>query len=1056
MGEPLPPLTVQDFPAFFAELWTRNENPQITPFPWQIDLMAEVQAARRWPALVDLPTGSGKTSLMEMAVFLLALDADSEPEHMWMPRRIALIVDRRVIVDQADQRGGHIVTALSRALAGHGSQIMQRVAKRLSHLSRGHGDLPGGPPLVNTVLRGGIIRDETWSRRPDVPALISSTVDQVGSRVLFRGYGLSASMRPIHAGLLTNDTLLLLDEVHLSRPFAETLDMLVHYRSLRTPGRNLPDRWQAVQLTATPGRDHAERFPRAPLDVDSHEVLARRLRAAKPARLVLANVAANPAKANQDLANACVREARSLLADGARTFAVVVNRVDTARRVAQLAMKQSDKAGWKVALLTGRMRSLDRDQVLNSHIERLRIGHERSSSQEPLLVVATQSVEAGADFDFDGIVTECASLDALRQRFGRVDRDGQLADDGHPAQSVILVRSTDLNQGADDPIYGSALRQTWTWLSQREPVDFGILAMGDHVRSSEVSALLPQPSRAPLLCPQHLDAWAQTSPVPSVVPDCARWLHGVAVSEQAADVEIVWRDDLDESLFTSTLGGQERNQEGLSAKLQREVSDRIAALPPKAAETLSVPLRAFRRWASEDPDDVDTSDVDGVYDPPADDRVTSGRRPPEKPPARRILRWRSGMAEMVEVDQIGPGDTVVVPATRGGLSLGNWDPAARTPVEDLADAAHAQGSRVVVRLPIGPGTTLDQGIQTSQSDDSGRPLADELFMSDQTTLHDPPTPSELEALTGAEQRAAIAEYLTAVGAKHRALGGVRVPAARQLVIRSFVQALALDATPERSYVVWFRTVPGRLGTASDAEESTDDDARDSTSFIGGRVLLRDHLQGVGSWAAGLARNLGFPESVSTDLQAAGELHDLGKLDPRFQMMLHGGDVVEATSASTPLAKSGTGSEDWQARRRAQRLSGYPAGRRHELLSVALMPQASLATGALADPELVAYLVGTHHGGGRSRFAPQTDLDGRSIRAELADQTIAGDTDHQLDRLDQGVPARFWTVLREWGWFQLAWLEAVLRLADHGRSAQEQAGVDSGKAASIGAGGQPRG
>ncbi|CAN5286702.1 hypothetical protein BH24ACT9_BH24ACT9_12670 [soil metagenome] len=614
MVEPLPSLTATDFPAFFTELWSRDGDSQVTPFPWQIDLLAEVQAARRWPSLIDLPTGSGKTSLMELAVFLLALDAENEPEHRWMPRRIALIVDRRVIVDQADQRGGQIVAALSRALTGDGSQVMQRVTSRLSHLSREHGDLPAGPPLVNTVLRGGIVRDETWARRPDVPALLSSTVDQVGSRLLFRGYGVPASMRPIHAGLLANDTLLMLDEVHLSRPFAETLEMLGHYRFLRTPGRDLPDRWQAVQLTATPGQGHVERFPRTPLDVDSHAVLARRVRASKPARLLVESVAVDPAKANQDLAIACVREARNLLADGARTFAVVVNRVDTARRVAQLAMSSSEKAGWEVVLLTGRMRSLDRDSVLRTYAERLRIGRDRSSDQEPLLVVATQSIEAGADFDFDGIVTECASLDALRQRFGRVDRDGQLAGAGQPAQSVILVRSTDLADDSDDPIYGSALRHTWTWLSERKPVDFGIQPMGRLIESSDVSALVPQPVSAPVLCPQHLDAWAQTSPVLSVVPDCARWLHGLAVSEQAADVEVVWRDDLHESLFARRPSDPKLGREGPSPELERELSDRVAALPPKAAETLSVPLGAFRRWAAGETDDVDTSDVDGLTD----------------------------------------------------------------------------------------------------------------------------------------------------------------------------------------------------------------------------------------------------------------------------------------------------------------------------------------------------------------------------------------------------------------------------------------------------------
>lgn len=136
-------------------------------------------------------------------------------------------------------------------------------------------------PLRVAILRGGIPRDAGWARTPDQPLVIASTVDQLGSRLLFRGYGVSWSMRPVHAGLIGNDTLILLDEVHLSRPFAQTLQAIT---TLRNHG-HVAIGLHVVALSATPGATKEEPF-RLP-DVDRKEgAIAKRIRAKKPARLV--------------------------------------------------------------------------------------------------------------------------------------------------------------------------------------------------------------------------------------------------------------------------------------------------------------------------------------------------------------------------------------------------------------------------------------------------------------------------------------------------------------------------------------------------------------------------------------------------------------------------------------------------------------------------------------------------------------------------------------------------------------------------------------------------
>ncbi|NIR32209.1 MAG: CRISPR-associated protein Cas3, partial [Gammaproteobacteria bacterium] len=76
--------------------------------------------------------------------------------------------------------------------------------------------------------------------------------------------------------------------------------------------------------------------------------------------------------------------------------------------------------------------------------------------------VATQCIEVGADFSFDALVTEAASLDALRQRFGRLNRLGGI----ERAPAAILIRADEAKQGAEDPIYGTAMAACWGLLDR--------------------------------------------------------------------------------------------------------------------------------------------------------------------------------------------------------------------------------------------------------------------------------------------------------------------------------------------------------------------------------------------------------------------------------------------------------------------------------------------------------------------------------------------------------------------------------------------------------------
>ncbi|CAN5397755.1 hypothetical protein BH24ACT9_BH24ACT9_11910 [soil metagenome] len=967
-------LRPEDFAEFFHAIHGHE------PFTWQRDLLNEVHEQRSWPELIDVPTGGGKTAVLDVALFALALDTANPPDRRWAPRRIVMVVDRRVVVDQTRRRADAIVESLSKPTG----EVVSAVAAALSDLSVER------LPAMATTLRGGLVRDVSWAKWPDVPTLISSTVDQVGSRLLFRGYGVSAGMRPIHAGLLGNDTVILLDEVHLSQPFAQTL-RTIRDRYQEHAELVLPGRWHVAELSATPGRTPSRTFVVAPDQVSPEgpdSALAMRFLASKPVQLVTA--ARQRGDDRPPVVAAAVDQARRLLKqEHVRRLGVVVNRVASAHQIAAaLRMETPPKdSDVDVLLLTGRMRPFDRDDAVGAITGRLAAGVPRDPGSRRLVLVATQCIEAGADLDLDGLVTECASLDALRQRFGRVDRLGALADRGTPAPGAIIGQRPDIDVGADDPVYGGALSATWAWLSQQTDLDFGVTAL-ELPTGSRLDELLARKGDAPLLRPGDLDRWVQTQPVPRPDPDPSLWLHGL--NSASADVQLVWRADLTADLLKAGVD---------DADVARIVSSIVNAAPPGGGEAVSVPIGACRGWLARR-ETTAVADVDGAEMPAPDEESQRDLD------SRRCLRWAGDGSEILRSPaSIRPGDVIVVPAEYGGYAAGGWSPTATDPVPDLSHRVEVeQRRRVTLRLSpmLWSGFPTPPAVGAADLDEATDALR--AWLAAGPTITDPPTPAEPWWI---EAAASLSRF------------GFR---------------LRVEDLPAPTYVVVGRR-PLHL-TGDSGIESVDSEP-DTSAFTAVDVALDDHLREVGALAGQLARGCHLPETVASDLELAGRVHDLGKADQRFQLMLHGGDEVSAALAARPLAKSGVAANDRSARLLAAQRSRYPQGMRHEISSIEMIEGREELMLLATDWDLVLHLVASHHGHARP-FAPAiVDPDPRSLRHHWDGLELTGSSGHSLAAFDSGIADRFWRVVRRYGWFRLAWLEAILRLADHRRSEREQ-------------------
>ncbi len=963
----------------------------VTPFPWQTRLATSVAGGDAWPAWLALPTATGKTACIDIAVFALACQAARRPEQRTAPRRIFFVIDRRVVVDQAYQRASTLAAKLESAESG----IVAEVAAALRHIG-------GGPaPLRAFQLRGGIYRDEAWVRSPVQPTVIASTVDQIGSRLLFRGYGLRRGYdRPIHAALVTNDALIILDEAHCAEPFRQTVEACRAYRARGVHMPTTPFDFSVMSATPPVGAT-GHLFALDDLDLQ-HPVIAARLGASKPARLVEA-AAGRGVAGERRFAQAIAGEALGLGGDVPRAVGVIVNRVATARAVHEIL---DAKAPGRSLLLTGRMRMVDRDHVM-ADLAPLQTGAARPGSERTRYVVATQCIEVGADLDFDALVTECASLDALRQRFGRLNRAGRdtLAD------AAIVIRS-DQAQNEDiekqDPVYGASLTGTWAWLNsvaENGVVNLGITAIERLLSGVDRTAFESPRVNAPVMLPAYLGAWVQTSPAPAPDPDVAVFLHGP--QSGSADVMVCFRSDL----YREPEQGVGSPPSSAGVLPLDSVIELLAACPPTSRECMSLPLAAVRRWlVGEDaPSGADVESVELSDDKEAEDR--EGQEVD-----RLAFAWR-GADDTVQVSRanvkmLRPGDTLVVPT-----QLPDWEHLGHVPVDGLRSPDVGDECHTVLRLR--PVMRLTSDLAADWGPAAKKAAAD--------------------LIDGQEvDEVAVSELLASVRDNTDLVLWRRTAAECLLADRNRVAVLH----PAGGLLIRVSRLPSRERLArlraafSDVVSEDLISSDDESSAASVEVPLEVHLNGVRDAVGSICRAVGLPAALSGDLMLAAGLHDIGKADPRFQAWLRGGHRF--LGGLEPLAKSGGLPTSPRERSAARIRAGYPKGGRHELLSVRLADAAGAALAGAGDLDLVLHLIASHHGRCRP-FAPVVqDPEGSSLTCSLPTLGIEiKGLATGLEQFGSGVAERFWSLNERYGVWGLAWLETLLRLGDRIRSEREQ-------------------
>ncbi len=504
------------------------------PFPWQEALYHRFIGEKSGgiPTSCNLPTGLGKTSVV--AVWLLSLA--QHPERV--PRRLVYVVNRRTVVDQTTSEVEKYRTSLKKPAL---REVFEKLAA-LGTMPYRFEDDSNDSPLALSTLRGQFADNREWSSAPSRPAVIVGTVDMIGSRLLFSGYGIGFKTKPLHAGFLGQDVLLVHDEAHLEPAFQKLLIGI----ELEQQRCNEFRSFRVMELSAT-SRGVGEVFGLSDEDRANSEV-TKRIEAKKAISLHELDDEKKLADRIAELAQGEHTKDRAVL--------VFVRKVDDVEKI----VKQLPKGATQQ--LTGTLRGLERDRMADPRkdkgcpifarfLKRPKPDADETErwKVEPktgtVYLVCTSAGEVGVNISADHMVCDLSSFDSMAQRFGRVNRFGERDD-----TEIHIVHPAKFEENDIE-----TRRENTLAIIEKLNGDGSPKALGAIPLDERLAAFAPEPTILPT-SDILFDAWALTTIKGKLPgrPPVEPYLHGIE-DNQASETLFAWREEV--ALMTGKVGADD-------------------------------------------------------------------------------------------------------------------------------------------------------------------------------------------------------------------------------------------------------------------------------------------------------------------------------------------------------------------------------------------------------------------------------------------------------------------------------------------------------------------